>query len=314
MKYLILTVLLAIMQKSPPVPRKAADSPATTSQKFQRKASTNQTPTAPPQPMINTNAAPNHDTARNEQGTDNAQNPISVSKLPPVSITKDWLDWGGWIFSLFLVVVGALQVVVLIRQAGLMGKHAEHLKNLATAANDNALAAKDGAEAANKNIEMFISKERARIVVTLQKLTLVPKSGAAYTVDYVVSSHGPTPAFITDTRCVAYILPITSIASPDAGEAFNFPVYSLPKVISPNSTPQETFAFLYVDESNLSQIKAGRLFVGMRGFIKYKDVFDRDRQTGFRYVWKYLPHGLYGLSGDYGDWEECGTEADNHKT
>ena len=113
MKYFILTMLLAVVQTAPPIPRKAANSATSSSQKVQKKTGGNQAPTAPSESQVNASAAPNHEAARNEQGTDNAQNSVSVSKLPPVTITapkRDWVDWGFWVFNLLLVVVGALQV------------------------------------------------------------------------------------------------------------------------------------------------------------------------------------------------------------
>jgi hypothetical protein len=319
MKYLILAVLLAVLQTPPPVPRKTTDSAANTSQKIPPKTSNNQTPTAPPRPPVNTNAAPNHDAARNEQGTDNAQNPVIVGKLPTVSIKKDWSDWGIWGFSALLVVVGALQVWVLIRQANIMGKHAEHLKNLTAAANDSARAAKEGADAANKNIEMFISKERARLVVDLQKLKLTPRAFDVYTVDFTVSIHGATSAYVTETGCAAYFGSLEAICAPETGNSSVSSLPLLPKVISPNTPPSEQFAIWRFGKESaediISDIKNGKLFIGIRGSIKYKDVFDQERETRFRYVWKYLfLEGLYGLGGDAGDWQPCGSPDENKNT
>jgi len=45
---------------------------------------------------------------------------ITISKLPSVSVSKDWADWGYWGFGLLLVFVGFLQVRLMKRQANLM--------------------------------------------------------------------------------------------------------------------------------------------------------------------------------------------------
>ena len=60
----------------------------------------------------------------------------------------------------------------------------------------------------------------------------------------------------------------------------------------------------------ISEINLNRLVVGVRGFIKYRDVFDRDRETRFRWVWKFNQH----FGGATGDWEKCGAEEDNQET
>jgi hypothetical protein len=96
MKLLALTVLLAIMQTVPPVPRKTADNPAQT------------TPA-----KADSSGAAKADSG--EQHPEDAQHTVGISKLPPVSVTRDWADWGIWVFSGLLVVVGFLQVWLLFR-------------------------------------------------------------------------------------------------------------------------------------------------------------------------------------------------------
>ena len=95
-----------------------------------------------------------------------------------------------------------------------------------------------------------------------------------------------------------------------------FPLHSVPKVIPPDSPPINEFALLSFGtqgvDAIISEIKNNRFFVGIRGFIKYKDVFDRERETRFRYVWKY---SMYEASlSDFGNWEKCGQEDENRET
>jgi hypothetical protein len=117
MKYAMLSMLLALMQALPPVPRQAATSSAGTSGHIQSQTNANKTPPAQSPPSVNANAAPSHDVNRSEQGTDNSQHSISVSKLPTVTVSspkRDWADWGYWAFNLLLVVVGIFQVILLV--------------------------------------------------------------------------------------------------------------------------------------------------------------------------------------------------------
>src|SRR5580704_19241823 len=108
MKYLMLTVLLAMAQAPPPITQKATDSAASMGKKVQTKANNNQTPTAPTQSSINPTTAPSHDVPGKELRADDAQNPVIIGKLPTVTIEthRDWIDWGIWIFNGFLVFVG----------------------------------------------------------------------------------------------------------------------------------------------------------------------------------------------------------------
>jgi hypothetical protein len=62
---------------------------------------------------------------------EDAQHTVGISKLPPVSVTRDWADWGVWVFSFLLVVVGFLQVWLLWRTLGAMKQQADLMKQQA---------------------------------------------------------------------------------------------------------------------------------------------------------------------------------------
>jgi len=182
------------------------------------------------------------------------------------------------------------------------------------ATEDAAIAAKEGAEAASKNIEMFISKERARLKISQKPLDL-SKEAVAYTVDFTVDNYGSSAANVVETGCVTYALPLQSISEPDVCSAVMFPMHSIPSIIPPNGPPSEQYAFLFAQDMVLNEVKSDRIFVGIRGFIKYRDTFDRERETRFRYVWKY--HSLMPTptgTTRWGNWEKCGSEEENKET
>jgi hypothetical protein len=181
-----------------------------------------------------------------------------------------------------------------------------------------ALETRRAVESANKNVETFISKERARVTINLEDLSLVPDEGecGAYMVNFTVSIFGTTPAFVTESKCVAYVVPQEFIADEEIMDAVMHPLPSLPNVISPGSEPNPQFAIFHfaregATEAIMNEVKVGRHFVGIRGFIKYKDAFDRERETNFRYVWKYSSH-TPGV--EWGNWEKCGKEEENKET
>jgi hypothetical protein len=245
-----------------------------------------------PSPPIGSQGQPSPEVQ--EDGSTNETKSIWQKAFSPES-------WPAW--ALVLVGVGGILAALrtlraIERQAGIMERQTA--------------AAETAAEAANKNIEMFISKERARLRIDLKPLSLSPKYGSAYTVDFAVNIYGATEAYIVETRCAAYVLPWENVGSPEVASAVMFPIHSLPNVIPPNAPAYEQHAFLHLDhpEPIISEISLNRLFVGLRGFIKYRDVFDRERETRFRYVWRFN----LNFGGATGNWEKCGAEEDNQET
>lgn len=178
----------------------------------------------------------------------------------------------------------------------------------------NAEATKEAAQAANKNIEMFISKERARLIVEMHPFDATPSILGSGVLKFAVNIHGSTAAYITETKCASYHFPLDVVCEPETGDMIMFALDGLPSVIAPNTPPLEQhvyWSFGYTDGIR-SEIQNGRLFVGLRGFIKYKDVFDRERETTFRYVWKFDTLGGHPM--EYGRWEKCGTPEENKNT
>lgn len=302
-----------------------------------------------PQPHVN---------AGSHQGAEKVQHPVVISELPPVttaSSKRDWADWGTWVFNGLLVVVGALQVLLLrwtyrlvrrqalevtrqrkvmsgqlramrdqiaqMREAGAQTNRLIEQSTLqASKTGLIAEAARDNAETASKNIEMFISKERARLRVDLKPLNL-PPSQTNYPVYFTVTPYGATPAFILEAKCSANEWPLNVIDDPDLMDRAmtNIHAYpSFPTSIAPNAMPIESNTFLFLDDETkdlmLSEVKADRLFVVVRGFIKYRDVFDRERETRFRYVWKYVFWSPKDSPDRFGTWEKCGPEGQNSET
>ncbi|MGA2904906.1 MAG: hypothetical protein ABSD98_13805 [Candidatus Korobacteraceae bacterium] len=170
------------------------------------------------------------------------------------------------------------------------------------------------AQATEKNTELYINRERARLRIDMKPLVLPAETDFTFnTVDFTVSVYGQTDAFITDSLCVAYIFPWELVNNPELGDRVMFPIHSLPSVVGANGHPVDCSVLLGPkggpDNTRIDEAKARRMFVGMRGFIKYKDVFDRERETAFRYVWRYSE-----VVEDYGQWEKSGNPEENRET
>jgi hypothetical protein len=117
MQFLILAALLAVMQTSPSLSRQAAKTGGQHEQTVSKGS--------PASVEADTHGPTKANSA--QQHPDNADHTVGISKLPPVSVTKDWADWGVWVFSLLLVAVGLLQVLLLWRTLGAIQRQADSL-------------------------------------------------------------------------------------------------------------------------------------------------------------------------------------------
>ncbi len=197
------------------------------------------------------------------------------------------------------------------KQIGEMERQTE-----ATKANANA--ALLSAKAANTNIDLFMSKERARVRVALKKLNLKAERSSDYSIEFTIKNSGLTTAFITETGAAAYFGPPEMVNAEDVLSAGMIPIHDLPGELAANEPFEATTVLYFEDEDELmlNEIKDGKLFVGVRGYIKYKDVFDRDRETNFQYTWKLL--AMAGLTEAFdpfvGEWKRAGPPENNQET
>jgi len=294
MKFLILALLLLTLQDSSPP--KAGNKSGDQSQKDTKQKQTVATP-SPRQSPANT---PDQDTQRTKDQSQN--NEVKVSTLPdkiriqPIKDTIDWTVLGCTIALTFVGIAGtivALKTLFAIeRQATIMEEHRVSLEELAKAANKNAGAAEENAAAVQNSVDMFISKERARIRVEIGHFKF--EIDEAHTIPITVKHFGPTDAFITETGISVFFTPPYT----DEFEPRPIPV--------PNELFPSNREFRYpvlIDKGRLSDkeiddVDNGALTLNVRGFIKYTDVFDRKRETVFCFIWRAI-----GMPSFRGFWE-----------
>jgi hypothetical protein len=219
-----------------------------------------------------------------------------------------------WVEGIALVLIFGLELKEYKRQGrDKKEQHDEWLQQMAvmqSQANETARSAK----AAQDGIELMMSKERARLRIEMENLDLIP-TGGAYEVKFKVRISGPTPAFIVDAKCAAFIVPEDAIADEETADRAMHPLYSLPSVIEPGRDA-DAYAFmgLVVEDGmdlEIQAVRNGELFVGIRGIITYTDVFERKRSTAFRYFCDYLEiPGKATASG----WTKCGQPEENQAT
>jgi hypothetical protein len=174
-------------------------------------------------------------------------------------------------------------------------------------------AAEKAASVAEQNVEIFISKERARITIEPGELMLASPNDPfpIDEVSYKVFCHGTTQAF-PEAESWAMCVVTTSAERSDSGFHAHA---SLPSVINPTTEGINKTAVV-LGEVGIVRIKKGELFIHFYGSIKYRDVFDRERYTNFRYTWKEysLSDGTVEDTDLCGRWDKCGTKEDNEST
>jgi hypothetical protein len=219
--------------------------------------------------------------------------------------------------NLILCVVGIAGVISAVctlkwiaRQTHYMKKQTGILIQYNRATRDAADAAIKNADAANRNIDLFISKERARVRVEVD--TWTPTSGSP--VSYKVNLYGPTAAFIIKTCAIAYI------GGQNEPPALS-PSIPIPSgVILPSSPTIDGFAFIFpsfkLNPSQIADVREGRLFIHFTGFIRYRDIFSPDeRTTKFKYTWRERIFAFGRRDGSVrGNWEKSDKPHDNEET
>jgi hypothetical protein len=249
--------------------------------------------------------------SQNEKNTANLLTPsasptpvqqnVNIVGLPKVEVHKDFSDRGIWLFSLMLVVVGLLQWLVLRNQERIMGKHAEHLENLAAAAKDNANAALGNAEAARSNAQAVISSERAWVLLerTRSPDTWFSGNNPGYVPGAILEfrCYGRTPARVTKGCYLLEAVPAKSgSVSPEPAlpSVPNYMEVKDPEI--PESgrlfPPGATFTVPLslkapLNEEEWVELRDGKTIMCTYGFLEYEDAFGRKNNTRFCYVYHF---------------------------
>ncbi|HEV7675984.1 MAG TPA: hypothetical protein VGQ12_15745 [Candidatus Angelobacter sp.] len=179
------------------------------------------------------------------------------------------------------------------------------------ATREAANAAIKNAATASESVEFLIAKERMRISVEALPLNIPPPDEVlGHVVDYKITFHGPTLATFVEGFAESEIT--DSIESPTGNITWGI---SLPHIIPSGAEPGIRIAPLYrrLTQDEIYALFSGTSFMHFRGFICYKDVFDRKRWNRFNRVWQYSR--LSRMDGTrWGYWSNCGRPEDNSET
>ena len=162
MKPLLFAVLLSVMQAAPPVPRQTPNSTNQSTDKRQKKPSQHQDPIAQmPTPKNLTEKPVGEKATTDNPASPNTQQPIRVTELPTVSVTRDWMDKTSWAFGAILVGVGVVGVCAayrtlraIERQARIMRRQTAHIARQAVSMRRQTTILRKSAEATNRSVEL----------------------------------------------------------------------------------------------------------------------------------------------------------------
>jgi len=159
MNAIVITVILAISQASVPVPRQAANNTTGSGHNVQKNRSQKDNPSTS-LPIVDSTEAQTSKDAGEAPGNRNAQNTIIIREPVPVSVRTTWWERFYVIFTGLLVLIGGTGVCAAIKTLRIISHQTVVLTK-------QTLAARRAADAAAKNIELLISKERARVRIEM---------------------------------------------------------------------------------------------------------------------------------------------------
>lgn len=304
-----LAILGLLLTATYPIPGQTANNPASSSgnvQHQQRSGKSDGQPAVSPLPQNSARPASNDTKKPNAENTGNS---VTVSKLPTVSIGKDWADWSYWGFGGLLVIVGGSQVLFLYRTLKAIQTQAGHMERQTKALEDSVAAAQKSADAALAQIEIVKAKERAqfRIDFAAPEWTYSEELGG-YPIHYRITLDGTTRAYILGASILAYIARTSrKVDSPSMD-------LGLPRDFTPDMSPFEghilvrTFDGMPEPESDGEKIQLAeenKLVLFIDGSIYYRDVFMDEWILQIDRYWS--PWSKYQPGAEGGIWAPVGS-------
>jgi hypothetical protein len=278
MKFLILTMWLAVMQTPPPIPRQTPDGSASTSRDIQEQTQEKKTPANPAPPLVYQNQPNTTDQNTSQQGYKNTEHPISVSKLPPVTIApakRDWVDWGYWGFSGLLALTSIFQVWLLKRTLKINARQAEIAQKQETqmveAGQQTERIIAQMKETTERDLRAYIGVSKVFLVLTVP---IVPVGSVE------IQNFGRTPAY--KLRQWIGIAP--------------FP-YPPPEPLPQSSHTLASIAVVHPGVKFTSIVPLKKPFplntkigtldltIYVYGEVIYEDAFGKERHTSFRFIY-----------------------------
>lgn len=211
------------------------------------------------------------------------------------------VNWSNWA----LVLVGGVGVCAALLTLKAISKQTTLFRESAEAAHKSAVAAIE-------NLTAFKNKERARIRIEPGLVSVHPpeKKYATNGAAYKVFCLGATHASVVDSALVAKITTSQDLISePELTRPID-----IGSVVEPSTAGIEKRISI-VDQpgGNIQEgLNNGSMFLHFKGFVRYKDVFDSEHITRFRYIYG-NPRGIF-IPALSAYWKKCGSDEENQET
>ena len=225
-----------------------------------------------------------------EKSQEDIEHSVSISKIPPVSVTRDWADWGVWVFSGLLVIVGFLQVWLLYETLAAIQRQGLSMRRQTTHFRRSVTHAKRSADAAKKSADALVNSERAWITVNIRwaqgKVFFVhsttidgPGNTASETtgvdIDLLYANEGRSPAWLIEEKFRLEVV-LSPVSSPSLDtEDAQFNERYEPVSVGQQSTNQHRMFGKGWNDSHAY----------VYGFVRYRDIFtpppNEPRETWF---------------------------------
>jgi hypothetical protein len=302
---LVIFAGLAIVTQAPvPVPRQAADDPAGGSQKASDQHHGKDGFGNPGIPVVGKISEGESRKDTDQPRSKNDDQAVTISKFPPVSVTKDWADWSYWGFGGLLFIVGALQAWFLWRTLTAIKAQGGHMERQTKILEASVAAAQKSADAAAAQIEFMKSKERAQLRIEFANLDLVfDQELRGYPIHFRVTLDGTTRAYIMEDSIVA------DIPSYPMADRRYWSVTGLPRNFTPELSPfvgntllrtNEFPPELETDNLKIGLVREGKLSVRVQGRIRYRDIFGDKWDLSIHRAWSHGT-GMWAGAGKDGD-------------
>ena len=261
--YTMQRFLLLLLLIGPPVPRQASQTRATARTRTSNDSAPEHKDSQTLAPPAQLNASPENKEADKKQAKEDQSQSVSIRKLPAVSISKDWADWGVWAFSFLLVVVGGFQVYFLYRTLEAIKRQADAM--------DAQLQAMKGKDRGRLRLDLAQPDTNPVLLKTMGGVTL-------YCLPLKIIVEGGSEATIIESKELCRICIRDTLPSP--GKLINS---SWPRVINPALGPHQHISTVFIEGADnitgANQNYAEELRLGKRYFLyeasfRYRDVFN----------------------------------------
>lgn len=281
---MVLAVLLTVAQATVPVPRQTANDPTGTSADSENQGHYSNAQATKSVSLVHENQAPPSQGHGNAEAHKDDAQTVVIRKFPAVSVSKDWADWGYWIFGLLLVVVGGFQVLLLWRTLSAIKRQVATMETQSGHMTRQLSEMKRQADVMEGQIQTTKNRERARLILHPEPVTdiVTDEFLSAQEVVLEIENVGYSHAFDVSIEGSCVITTSSSPADPPP-----VPHSSIIGVIRAGreEVAKSGLWITASDEMWESVIKPGPgdLHLHLWGVMRYKDVFGDTHEKGFRY-------------------------------